>query len=176
MSLPRIATVSLAGCFGCHSSLLDLDEHLLELARRVEFDRAPFTDVKTLGDCDIGLVEGGVCNADNVELAREFRRRCRILVALGACASTGGVPAQRNPIPVQELLASVYRVRPGAGQTIPGGADLPLPLDKVYPLHEVVRVDLTLPGCPPPADDIRRLLESLLEGRVPALPVHPRYD
>lgn len=82
----RVATTSLAGCFGCHMSFLDIDERLFALLEQVEFDRTPLTDIKTCGPCDIGLVEGGICNAENVHVLREFRRNCKLLVAVGACA------------------------------------------------------------------------------------------
>ena len=87
----KVATVSLAGCFGCHMSLLDIDERLLALVEKVEFDRSPLTDIKHCGKCDIGIIEGGVCNAENVHVLREFRANCKILVAMGACAVTGGL-------------------------------------------------------------------------------------
>ena len=139
---PRIATASLAGCFGCHMSLLDMDEQLFELLDQVELDRSPLTDIKTLAPCDIGLIEGGLCNAENVHLLQEFRARCRILVAVGACAINGGLPAQRNHLRLGDCLREVYQFRPGLvhGQ-IPNDPELPLLLDQVRPLHEVVQVD-----------------------------------
>jgi NAD-reducing hydrogenase small subunit len=175
---PRIATTSLAGCFGCHMSLLDMDELLVDLARRVEFDRSPFTDIKTLGHCDIGLVEGGVCNAENVETLREFRARCTTLVAVGACAINGGVPALRNNVPLIELLRESYIDGIGVdnGQ-IPSDPELPLLLNRVHPIGEVVHVDVYLPGCPPPAEAIVTVLTQLLEGKPVELPYEQiHYD
>src|SRR5450830_2030699 len=109
----RVATVSLAGCFGCHMSFLDIDERLFELIEHIEFDRSPFTDIKEVGACDIGLIEGGMCNAENVLVLREFRVHCKTLVAMGACAINGGLPAQRNQLDLGELLTEVYHSRPG---------------------------------------------------------------
>ena len=174
----KVATTSLAGCFGCHMSFLDIDERLFDLAARVDFDRSPLTDIKTVGDCDIGLVEGGVCNAENVHVLHEFRARCRILVAVGACAINGGLPAQRNHLPVVDVLAEVYRSRPGLAQgRIPDDPELPLPLDKVYPVHELVQVDAFIPGCPPSADLIWQALTDLLDGRAPRFPARSiHYD
>lgn len=175
----RLATVSLGGCFGCHMSLLDIDERLLALIERVEFDRSPLTDFKTLGPCDIGLVEGGLCNAENVQLLREFRARCKVLVALGACAINGGLPAQRNALDVGELLDAVYCRQIGldAGSRVPDDPELPLPLNRVHPLHEVVHVDHFLPGCPPSAEAIWRFLNALLDGRPPTPgPGQVHYD
>ena len=158
----KVATTSLAGCFGCHTSLLDIDERLFTLLELVEFDRSPLTDLKHCSPCDLGLVEGGLCNAENVHVLREMRARCRILVALGACAITGGLPAQRNHLDVRECLSSVYR-------TVPNDPELPLPLDQVHPINDVVRVDYSLPGCPPSADAFWQLLTDLLAGRTPHL-------
>lgn len=166
----KIATTSLAGCFGCHMSFLDMDERLTDLLEQVEFDRSPFTDIKHCGRCDIGLIEGGVCTAENVHVLREFRANCTTLVAVGACAINGGVPAMRNYFDLQECLQEVYLN--GAGVTnpqIPDDIELPLLLDKVYPINEVVHIDYFLPGCPPSADAFLQLLEPLLAGQKPII-------
>ena len=166
----RVATTSLAGCFGCHMSFLDIDEHLFELVELIEFDRSPLTDIKEVGPCDIGLIEGGVCNAENVHVLRAFRRNCKTLIALGACAVNGGLPAQRNHLPLSECLREVYQFRPGiANGQIPNDPELPLPLDKVRPIHEVVRIDYFLPGCPPSGQAIWKFLTDLIAGRTPRL-------
>jgi NAD-reducing hydrogenase small subunit len=166
----KVATTSLAGCFGCHMSLLDIDERLFELLQHFELDRSPLTDVKHCGPCDIGIVEGGICNAENVHVLREFRRQCKVLVALGSCAVTGGLPAQRNHLDVGACLREVYQTEIGLEQgLIPNDPELPLPLDKVHPLHEVVKVDYFVPGCPPSADAIWKFLNDLRVGRTPTL-------
>jgi len=166
----KVATASLAGCFGCHTSFLDIDERIFELLNLIEFDRTPLTDIKICGPCDLGLIEGGVCNAENVEVLRAFRRRCKTLVAVGACAITGGLPAQRNHLDLGACLNEVYLTEPGlAHGRIPDDPELPLPLDKVHPLHEVVKIDWFLPGCPPSADAIWAFLTDLIAGRTPRL-------
>jgi NAD-reducing hydrogenase small subunit len=166
----RVATTSLAGCFGCHMSFLDIDERLLQLIELVEFDRSPLTDIKHCGPCDVGLIEGGLCNAENVHVAREFRKNCKIVIALGACAINGGLPAQRNSIPLENVLNEVYvNRRELVNGAVPNDPELPLLLDKVYPLHEVIQVDYSIPGCPPSGDTIWRVLTELLAGREPTL-------
>ncbi|WP_298834669.1 NADP oxidoreductase [uncultured Piscinibacter sp.] len=159
----KLATVSLAGCFGCHMSFLDIDERLLELIEHVEFDRSPLTDIKEVGHCDLGLVEGGLCNAENVEVLRQFRAHCKTLVAVGACAINGGLPAQRNHLHLGRLLTDVYP------QGVPNDPELPLLLNNVHPIHEVVHVDYVLPGCPPSADAFWQFLTDLMAGRTPHL-------
>jgi len=176
---PRIATVSLAGCFGCHMSLMDLDERLFTLFDIVEFDRSPLTDIKHCGPCDVGLIEGGLCNAENVHVLREFRANCNVLVAVGACAINGGLPAQRNSLDIGRVLTDVYRVRAGLANNseVPNDPELPLPLAKVHAIHDVVHVDHCLPGCPPGADAIWAFLTSLLNDGRPLLDKQLiRYD
>lgn len=168
----KVATTSLAGCFGCHMSFLDIDERILELAQIAQFDRSPLTDIKSCSEhVDIGLVEGGLCNSENVHTLREFRKSCKILVAVGACAINGGLPAMRNHIPLQECLEESYLDAVGIeSPQIPNDVELPLLLNKVHPIHEVVKVDYFLPGCPPSADVFWKFLTDLASGREPSLP------
>jgi len=181
MARPRIATCSLAGCFGCHMSLLDIDERILELAELVEFDRSPIDDFKEFqGRCAVGLIEGGCANEENVETLREFRRRCDVLVSVGDCATMGGIPAMRNLVPLEECLREAYvdgpTVHNPAGLP-PGDPELPRLLDRVYPIAEVVRIDWHVPGCPPPADALWAALTALLAGEPAELPPGLiRYD
>jgi NAD-reducing hydrogenase small subunit len=174
----RVATTSLAGCFGCHMSFLDIDEYLFDLLDRIEFDRSPLTDLKHCGPCDVGLIEGGVCNAENVHVLREFRKNCKTLVAVGACAINGGLPAQRNHLELGACLQEVYAFRDGlSGSGIPNDPELPLLLDQVHPIHEIVRVDYFLPGCPPSGAAFRAFLTDLIAGRTPRLDYPAiRYD
>lgn len=164
-----VATTSLAGCFGCHMSFLDIDERILQLITRVEFNRSPINDIKHISvPCDVGFVEGGCCNTENVLTLREFRKNCKILVSIGQCAITGGLPAMRNGIPMSELFSEVYlnKDNPTLGkQMVPNDEEIPIILDRVYPCHEIVKVDAFLPGCPPSADLIWEALVRILEGK-----------
>jgi NAD-reducing hydrogenase small subunit len=176
MSKPVIATASLAGCFGCHMSLLDIDDRILKLIELVEFDKSPIDDIKKFSrPVDVGLIEGGCCNSENVEVLRSFRKNCRVLVSVGECAIMGGLPALRNGIPIKECLDEAYMNSPTvdpADRRIPDDEELPIILDKVYPLHEIVKIDHFLPGCPPSADLIWEALTALIEGR----PLSLTYD
>ncbi len=166
----RVATTSLAGCFGCHMSFLDIDERMVQLAELVEFNRSPITDIKHCDPCDIGLIEGGVCNAENVHTLREFRNNCKILVAVGACSINGGLPAMRNSVPLEECLREAYLDGIGVeNPMIPNDPELPLLLNKVHPIHEVVKIDYSLPGCPPSADVFWKFLTDLINGKEPGL-------
>ena len=166
-----VATAPLCGCFGCHMSLLDIDERILELVKVVEFDRSPITDIKSIGKCDIGLIEGGVANAHNIHDLREFRANCDILVAVGSCAITGGIPAMRNQFDLKECLEEAYIHGIGVENPhVPNDVELPLLLDKVHPIHEVVRVDYFLPGCPPRADTFWKFLTDVVAGKEVSFP------
>ncbi len=170
MTKLRVATVSLAGCFGCHMSFLDIDERILDLVELVEFDRSPITDIKHCSpDCDLGIIEGGVCNAENVTVLREFRAHCKTLVAVGACAINGGLPASRNHLDVTECLKRVYCDRGEGDRQVPNDPELPLLLAQVHPINEVVRIDYFIPGCPPSGDAIWKFLTDLIAGRMPRL-------
>ncbi|MCX7113273.1 MAG: NADP oxidoreductase [Candidatus Methylumidiphilus sp.] len=168
----KVATTSLGGCFGCHMSFLDIDERIVDLADVIEFDRSPFTDIKHCSDTvDIGLIEGGVCNSENVHTLREFRKSCKVLVAVGACAINGGLPSMRNFVPLEECLAESYLTGQGVDNPqIPNDPELPLLLEKVHPIHELVRVDYFLPGCPPSANAFWKFLTDLATGKPPTLP------
>ncbi|MDX2134787.1 MAG: 2Fe-2S iron-sulfur cluster-binding protein [Saprospiraceae bacterium] len=164
----RVATVSLAGCFGCHMSMLDIDTGILDMAELVSFDKSPLTDIKKFsGRCDIGLIEGGCCNTDNVEVLKTFREMCDVLVVVGECAIWGGVPAMRNMIPLGECLREAYltSLTSEEGETVvPYHEELPKMLDRVYGCHEVVKVDYVIPGCPPSAEHIWKVVKSILFG------------
>ena len=175
MSKPIVATTSLAGCFGCHMSLLDIDERILQLIELVEFNKSPIDAIKTFTkQCDIGLIEGGCCNSENIHVLKEFGKKCKILVSVGECAIMGGLPALRNGIPVKECLEEAYLNGPTVANNtekiLPNDDELPMILNKVYPCHEVVKIDYHLPGCPPSADLIWEALVALVTGNPLKLP------
>lgn len=166
MGKPKVATTSLCGCFGCHMSVLDIDERILELVEIIDFDRSPIDDLKHISErCAVGLIEGGCANEENVKVLKEFREFCDILVSVGDCATMGGIPAMRNPLPLKECFEEAYINGPtvyNPSGMIPNDPDIPLLLDKVYPAHEVVKIDYHLAGCPPSADTIWQALVGLL--------------
>jgi NAD-reducing hydrogenase small subunit len=173
---PRVATVWLGGCSGCHMSLLDMDERLVELASRMDLVYGPLLDVKEFPeDVDVTLVEGAVANQDHLTLIRSVRRQTKLLVAFGDCAVTGNVTALRNVYPgAESVLAHVYGTGgPGRGRAVDDV--VPPLLDRVRPVHQVVDVDLFLPGCPPAADLIHFVLGELLDGRMPDLTGRLRF-
>ena len=163
-----VATTSLAGCFGCHMSLLDIDLGILDVLELVEFNKSPLTDIKKFTkQCDIGIIEGGVANSENFEVLREFRKKCDIIVALGECSIWGGMPAMRNTMPLKECLdeAFLHSISSENGANIiPCHEDIPKLLDKVYSIQDIIKVDYFIPGCPPNAEHIWKMVKNILFG------------
>lgn len=175
---PRVATAWLGGCSGCHMSFLDLDERLIELSEKIELVYSPIADVKIFPEkVDIALVEGAVTNTENEELAHLIRRNSRFVISFGDCATTGNVTALRNTFAVEELQHRAYVELAARNPGVPADqVTLAMLLKTARPLHEVIRVDAFLHGCPPVADQIWYCLNELLQGRLPELaPAYLRY-
>jgi NAD-reducing hydrogenase small subunit len=163
----KVATVWLDGCSGCHMSLLDLDAAVISLAQKIELVYGPLVDAQEFPDgVDVTLVEGAVSSHEDMVKIQKIRQRTGLLISLGDCAVTGNVPAMRNSIPPMKLLQQVYVDAPTAGKVVPVEGVPPL-LKQARAVREFVPVDLTLPGCPPPAKAIGAVLTALLEGRKP---------
>ena len=162
----RLASLWLDGCSGCHMSFLDLDFELGELLEQVELVYSPLMDVKIYPEAvDAVLIEGAVSSERAVAELRLIRQHTRILIAFGDCAVTGNVPGMRNPFLLADTLWRAYgeNADEASGKRL---AELPALLPSVRPVHEVVPVDLFLPGCPPPTAAIREALASLLGGQA----------
>jgi NAD-reducing hydrogenase small subunit len=164
MSKLKLATVWLDGCSGCHMSFLDMDERLLELAELVDLVYSPLVDAKVFPDqVDIALVEGAVASADDEKKIAKIRAHTKTLVAMGDCAITGNVPSMRNPIGPEAVLNRAYIENASAQPQIPCVV-VPKLLKVVRPIHEFVKVDVFLPGCPPSAGTFHAALTSLATG------------
>ncbi|MGB6131792.1 MAG: hypothetical protein WCC14_08775 [Acidobacteriaceae bacterium] len=164
-----LATVWLDGCSGCHMSLLDMDERLIELSSQFTLVYSPLVDRKTFPErVDVTLVEGAVASEEDLKKIRRIREHTRVLVSLGDCALTGNVSAMRNTCGVQPVLLRVYEQNVDLQKQVPT-VGVPALLDRVRPVHEVVPVDVFVPGCPPPADTIYQVLSELLAGHLPTL-------
>jgi NAD-reducing hydrogenase small subunit len=171
MERVKLATVWLGGCSGCHMSLLDLDEWLIDLAPKIDLVYSPLADTKEYPvEVDVVLVEGAVANEDNLEMAKVLRRRSKVVIAFGDCAVTGNVTAMRNSLGrgLEVLRTSYLLESAGTNPRIPNDREIvPALLDKVLPLHAVIPVDHYLPGCPPPVARIKAIVEDLLAAREP---------
>jgi NAD-reducing hydrogenase small subunit len=169
MRRARLATVWLDGCSGCHMSLLDMDEAIIAIAKRVEVVYGPLVDAQEFPKAvDVALIEGAISSQEDLERVRTIRQRSKLVVALGDCAVTGNVPAMRNQIVPRKLLERIYIEGVQETPGIPTEG-VPALLRHAIPVHEVVKVDLHVPGCPPSAQAIVFVLGELLDGRVPDL-------
>jgi NAD-reducing hydrogenase small subunit len=163
----RLATVWLDGCSGCHMSILDTDERLAALAQRVDVVWGPLVDAKEFPEnVDVALVEGAISSEEDLHRIRLVRSRTKLLISLGDCAITGNVPAMRNQFGANAVLQRAYLENGTLDAQIPREVIPPL-LAMTRPVHELVPVDVFVPGCPPPADLIFSVLSELLEGGTP---------
>jgi NAD-reducing hydrogenase small subunit len=175
MSKVKLATVWLDGCSGCHMSFLDIDERILDLMDKVELVYSPLVDAKSFPDeVDVTLVEGAVASEEDREKIKKIRAHTKTLVSLGDCAVTANVPSMRNSFKLDEVFDRAYRENASANQQIPSQV-VPKLLKRVGPVHEVVDVDVFVPGCPPSADAIYFVLTELLAGRKPDLSQVSRF-
>jgi NAD-reducing hydrogenase small subunit len=174
MGKPKVATVWLEGCAGCHMSFLDLDENLVDILTKIDLTVTPITDFKDFEfpELDVGIIEGGIGNEEQLEITRHLRKRAKILVAWGDCAVFGGINTLRNWIPKEEILRRGYiETESTVNGVMPVHEEIPALLDKVRPVNEVVSVDVFVPGCPPSPEAIGYSLSEILQGRLPVLPM-----
>lgn len=174
MERVKLATVWFGGCAGCHMSFLDLDEFLVDLAGLVDIVYSPVVDMKEYPEnVDVCLIEGAICNEDNLELLHKIRKRTKVLVSFGDCAVTANVPAIRNQLGLGNADSVLQRAYVDHAQNNPGvpKADgiVPQLLERVRPVHELVHVEYFLPGCPPAAAHIKALVTQMLSGATPKL-------
>jgi NAD-reducing hydrogenase small subunit len=175
MSKKKLATVWLDGCSGCHMSFLDMDERLIELADKVDLVYSPLVDRKDFPDgVDIALIEGAVSSEEDLHKIQLIRSRVKTLISFGDCAVTANVPAMRNPFTVGSVYDRAYKE---TATLDPGTPDEVIPrlLPYARPVHEVISVDVYIPGCPPSADVIFYALTELLQGRQPELSSKTRF-
>ena len=165
----KLATVWLDGCSGCHMSFLDIDERILEVAALADLVYSPLVDNKVFPEMvDITLIEGAVSSEEDYHKIHHVRDHTRILVSLGDCAVTANVPAMRNRFKVETVLDRAYIENATLNQQIPVEV-IPALRKQSIPVHQVVPVDVFVPGCPPSADNIFYALTELLAGRMPEL-------
>jgi len=171
MSKKKLGTVWLGGCSGCHMSLLDIDERILDVAKLADIVKCPIVDGKEFPEVDIALVEGSVTSDEHLHEIKHIRKNAKTLIAFGDCAVTTNVTGMRNYFPLEEVFNAAYKnaVSNDTEGEVPDHPALLKLNDKVVPLQEVVKVDFVIPGCPPSADTIFYVLFEFLNDRIPNL-------
>ncbi len=180
-----IAEEWLNSCSGCEIALLNIGDVLVDLLPKLEFVHIPvLIDKKYFGqtgegkeleipEAVVGIVTGSVRHSEHLEVLQKMRKSCQILVAMGTCATDGGIPALGNMYSLQEIKDFMYRESP---TTVPGPDPdsskyhIPTCHETVTALDEHVKVDIKLPGCPPHPDWIAAAILALLEGTPLNLP------
>ena len=173
----KVAEEWFAVCGGCEVSILDIGEPLLDLLPSLDFVHIPvLMDHKLYGqmgektemdipEADVGIISGSIRNEENREIAEEMRKKCKIIIALGSCACFGGIPALANMTTNNDLYDVYYRQTASTDKADNPSEGLPALTDRVYALHEVIKVDVNLPVCPPVPEWIAEAITSLLEGK-----------
>jgi NAD-reducing hydrogenase small subunit len=173
----RVATIWLDGCSGCHMSILDMDERLVEIAQYIDIVFSPYVDTKEFPkDVDLTIVEGALSTDHDVAMIKKIRENSTLILALGDCAITGNISAMKNLFGTEAVLKRGYfdLVDSNENGEYPTKI-VPKLLDKVLALHEVVKVDYFLPGCPTPADAIYAILKALIEGEKINISEYTRF-
>lgn len=171
MNKKKLATVWLGGCSGCHMSLLDIDERILDVAKLADIVKSPIVDGKEMPDVDIALVEGAVTSDEHYREILHIRKHAKTLIAFGDCAVMTNVTGMRNYFNLKDVFDTAYvnAVSNDKEGKVPDHPSLLTLNEKVVPLQEVVKVDFVIPGCPPDADAIFYVLFEFLHDRLPNL-------
>jgi F420-non-reducing hydrogenase small subunit len=184
----KVAEEWLNICGGCEVTILDIGEPLLDLLPQLEFVHMPvIMDNKyfgqtgektelTIPEADVGIISGGISNEKEKHIAEEMRKKCKVIVSLGSCACFGGIPALINMNTTQEMFDKVYRNSKSTESGDTPNVNLPTLLDRVYSLDEIIKVDVSLPGCPTSPDWVKQALLSLLTGKPLVLPTKSVCD
>jgi len=164
MSKPTLATIALGGCEGCHMSLIDSHEGLLDLLGVVDLIWSPFTGPDEMpAHADVFMVEGAVTNDEDLRRLKQARAAAGTLVAVGSCAVLGGIGGLRNLSPLAEVKATAF------GDSVKSEL-LPVLMDNVHPVTDFVDVDMSLAGCAPETHLIVAALTAAVAGEPFELP------
>lgn len=171
----RVATIWLDGCSGCHMSFLDMDELLIDLSELIDVVYSPLVDMKEIpSDIDVALIEGAISSDEDLEKAKKLRANSKIVISFGDCAVAGNVPSMRNHFEVKDVMSRAYEENASNNPCFPDKV-VPTLLPQTRPLHEHIKVDMYIPGCPPSAAAIHAALSSLLSGEIPNVNEFTRF-
>ncbi|HHP7234710.1 MAG TPA: methyl viologen-reducing hydrogenase [Desulfobacterales bacterium] len=184
----KVASEWLNSCSGCEISIVDMGERLLDVLEVAEFVHLPaLMDHKYFGqtgdgtqidipEADVGIISGGIRNHEHLEVAEAMRKKCKLIIALGTCATHGGIPALSNSYSPEEILERYYSTETTDKPAAYPSEGLPALLDACYALDEKIKVDVYMPGCPPHPDHVFNALTALVAGKTPELPAKSVCD
>ena len=173
----RVSSEWLNSCSGCEISIIDMGERLLEVLKVADIVHIPaLVDSKYFGqlgdqkhlslpEADVGLISGGIRNAEHLEVALEMRKKCKIIIALGTCATHGGIPAMANSWTPVQMMERVYSTETTDQPAAFPAEGVPPLLESCYAVDEKIKVDIYLPGCPPHPDQVFNALVALVQGK-----------
>ena len=156
----KIASFDFTCCEGCQLQLANRESSLLDFLELLDIRNFRELSTEKNNDYDIALIEGSLSREDEVERLQAIRRQAKTLIAFGTCACFGGVNSLKNKFPLQESVAEVY----------PGMQIDTMPVRKI---SDVVKVDLSIPGCPVNKEEVERIMVHLATGSLITLPNYP---
>jgi F420-non-reducing hydrogenase small subunit len=178
----RVSSEWLNSCSGCEISIIDMGERLLDILAVADIVHLPaLVDSKYYGqlgdrkhlslpEADVGIISGGIRNEEHLEVALEMRKRCNLIIALGTCATHGGIPSLANTYTVDEIMERAFTTETTDRPDAYPADGIPQLLNTCYALDEKIKVDIHLPGCPPHPDHIFSALVALVQGKPLEVP------
>lgn len=186
MAKPKFAIYWAGSCGGCEIAFLDIREKILDVDKAVDLVFCPcimdtkYKDIEAMSDkeIDVCLFNGMIRNEENLHVAKLLRKKSKVLVAYGSCASEGCIPGLANLTHRDGIFQYVYSESPSVKNNkkiLPqtqtkvkaGQLTLPLMFKYVRTLDQVVDIDYKMPGCPPVAEQIWAVIEAILSGNLP---------
>jgi sulfhydrogenase subunit delta len=161
MSKPKVAVFDFTGCEGCELQILNMEDSLLDILGKIEIVNFREATSRKDENYDIALIDGGISTPSDIERIKKIREKAKILITIGSCSSTGGINCLKNFRPMAEVKTMVYGDKWKYFETIPA-----------RPVSAVVKVDLSIPGCPIDKKEFARCLTELLAGKTPEIPNH----
>ncbi len=158
---PRVGIFDFTGCEGCELNKLNFEDQLLDILAHVDIVEWREAMDDRVDEYDIAFVEGALSTPDCIRRIHDIRRRTKVLVALGACAVSGGINAVKNTRPIEEVREEVYGEDKYLFPTLPA-----------LPLSSVVKVDVNVRGCPMTQREFVKVFTALVMGKQPIEPDH----
>jgi coenzyme F420-reducing hydrogenase gamma subunit len=172
MTKPRVAFFDFASCEGCQLQVVNLEEQILDVLNLVDIVEFREAMKESSEEYDIAIIEGSITRPMDIERIKKIRERAKILIALGACAHLGGVQRMGNKWTPEQNKEVVYARHKGS-DTTKGDSNPFFAQPRHRAVEELVKVDVTIPGCPIDTNEFAKVLVALLTGKKPPIPDYP---